>query len=151
MVTGSEICDIIFRNYLKINCPDLFKCDIRLGLLLRFVLLEKILNQYKLYNIILLRKNYRNNEHATRGCSKYHCHCSSSPKLVRKTRRFLFFETGCSYSVDSMGSGYLMGYPDRCTVRRVDCKWHIVQENNENLPCQMTQAEQAAVTTVEFN
>ena len=50
-----------------------------------------------------------------------------------------------------MGSGYLVGYPDRCTVRRVDCEWHIVRENNENLPGQLTQAEQAAVTAVEFN
>jgi len=109
------------------NCPDLFKCNIRLGLLLR------------------------NDEHVSRGCSRYHCHCSSPPKLTRKTRRFVFFETGCSYSVESMGFGYLMGYPDRCTVRRVDCKWHLVEEKNQNLPCQLTQAEEDAVMTVGFN
>ena len=53
--------------------------------------------------------------------------------------------------MNSLGSGYLTGYPDRCTVKRVDCKWHIVQKMNENLPCQLTQAEEEAVITVEFN
>ena len=90
----------------------------------------------------------RNDEHVSRGCSRYHCHCSSQPKLVRKTRKFVFFETGCSYSVESMGFGYLMGYPDRCTVRRVDCKWHLVEASNQNLPCQLTQAEEDEVVTV---
>ena len=104
---------------------------------------------YKIFIFFLNDK--RNNEHAVRGCSKYHCHCSNQPKLVRKGRRFVFFETGCSYSVNSMGSGYLTGYPDRCTVKRVDCKWHIVQKKNENLPCQLTQAEEEAIITVEFN